>query len=204
MACSSRGARSEVPVVDLQGGGVVGDGGAQDGDVRRGGVGRLKGSGGVGQDQIHVLRQKAVNDGGAVGGVAGGVALGEFHIGLAQFFHQRVLKALGGGVQRGMLILLTDADEIGLAIAGGFGGLGFRGAAVGRGGALGIAAGAGAQGQDHGQRQEQRGQLEQAFHSEFLQFVRTSESLYCFVPSKRRGKKASLPAHGCQYTALTR
>ena len=140
------------PVLQLQGGGVVGDGGAQNGDVRGGGVGGLEGSGGVGQDQIHVLRQEAVDDGGAVGGVAGGVALLEGHAVLAQLLHQGVLEALGGGVQGGVLVLLADAHGVlapgGLALgAFGLGGLGiFR-----------AGAGAGRQGQCHDRRQQQCG-----------------------------------------------
>lgn len=53
------------------------------------------------QDQVHILRHEAVNDGGAVGDLAAGVLILDLHL-VAQGLFQRVGKALGGGVQRGM------------------------------------------------------------------------------------------------------
>ena len=123
------GAGGAGPVVDAQCRAIVGDGSAQDRDVRRAGLGGLEGSRGVGQDQVHAGGHEAIDDGSAVGGLAGGVlhVKGDgAAVGLDQF-RQLVLEALGGGVQRGVLHQLADAHGVGaggaiavcLAVSGG-------------------------------------------------------------------------------------
>ena len=101
------------PIVDIQGGGVIGHAGAQNRDVARGSHGGLESGRGVGHDQVHAAGDKVVYDGGAGVGVAGGVLHVKGYF-VAQFFLQRVLEALGGGVQRHVLHQLTDADAVGV------------------------------------------------------------------------------------------
>ena len=157
------------PVIQLQGGGVVGDRGAQDGDLPGGRGGRLEGIGGVGQDQVHPLGQKAVDDGAAVGVLAGGVLLPEAHSPLAQDVVERVLEALGGLDQRVVGRLLADAHHIALPVPAGGGVLR---AGAGAGVALLLAAvRAGGQGQGHHQGQKQGQGTLPNFHSDFLQIL---------------------------------
>src|SRR5699024_4332542 len=76
-------------IVDAQGHAVFGDGGAQDGDVGGGGLGRLQGGGAVGHDQVHAGRDEAVADGGA----GRGIVLGVLQVksdGVAQLLGQRI------------------------------------------------------------------------------------------------------------------
>ena len=160
-ACWSRGAgdiaaHSARPVLDGEGGGVVGDRSAQNGDITGGRRGGLEGIGGVGQDQVHIFGDEAVHDGAAVGVLAAGVLLLEGDR-VAQRLGDRVLEALGGGVQRVVGHLLADADHIGLFTAG----------AVAAG-LIGRAAGAARQRRRHGGRGEQRGQLDRMFHVHFI------------------------------------
>ena len=131
---AAHGAR---PVFDLQRGGVVRHGGAQHGHVGRGRSRRLQRRRRVREDQVHPLRQKAVDDRRAVGRVARGVALGEGH-GVAQRVGQGVLKALRGGVQRVVLHQLADAHRVGGAFgrAGAGGSADALGRAFGRGALL--------------------------------------------------------------------
>ena len=84
--------------------------------------------GGVCHDEIHIGGHKAVDDGGAVDAFAGGVLLVKLH-GIAQSLCQSVLKALGSGIQSGMLHQLADANGICLGRLGFSGGRsrGFRG-----------------------------------------------------------------------------
>ena len=56
-------------------GSIVGNGRAKNGDIRGSSSGSLKRSRSICQNQIHILGQEAVDDGGAVGGVAGSVLL---------------------------------------------------------------------------------------------------------------------------------
>ena len=135
--------------VQVQGHTVVGDGGAQDGNGVGGRGGGGEGGGGVGQNQVHSLGDKAVNDGGAAGGLAAGIALPEGN-GVPQGLGQGVLKALGGGVQRGVGGQLADTHHI--AAAGRTAGR-VRGSGIGRGGRGLTASAAGAGGQGQGQRQ---------------------------------------------------
>ena len=143
------------PVVDIQGGAVVGDGGAQNGNGVGGRGGGLQGRSSVGHDQIHLLGDKLIADGAAVGAVAGGVLLDEGDL-VAELFGDGVTEALGGGVKCHMLDKLADTDDIG-AVLGGSG-------AVGRGGG-GRGASAGSQGEYHGKAQEQDKRF---FHFSFL------------------------------------
>ena len=53
-------ARAARPLVDVQGGGIVGDGGANNGNRVRSGGCSLQGCGGICQDQIHIAGHKAV------------------------------------------------------------------------------------------------------------------------------------------------
>ena len=97
--------------VQLQRHAVVGDGGAQNGDVGGSGSGGGEGGGGVGQDQIHLLGHEAVDDGAAVGHLTAGVLLPDLHL-VAQSLLQSVNKPLCSRVQRGMGRQLADADHI--------------------------------------------------------------------------------------------
>ena len=101
------------PVGDVQRGGVVGDRGTQHGDGGGSLCGSLQGRGGVCQNQVNVVGNKAVYDGGAVGGIARGVLLVKLD-GVAQLGGQGVLEALRGGVQCHVLHQLADADGVGL------------------------------------------------------------------------------------------
>ena len=109
------------PVRDVQRSGVVGNRGAEDGNVGGSLGSSLQRGGGVGQDQIDASGDKAADDGGAVGGIAGSVLLVKLDVALAQLLGQSVLEALGGGVQRLVLDQLADADGIDLVV-GAFGG----------------------------------------------------------------------------------
>ena len=100
--------------VQAQGDAVVGDGGAQNGDVGGGGLGCLERIGGVGQHQVHIFRHKAVHDGGAVVVLAAGVLLVKLHPILAEGLHQSRLEAPGGRVQRVVGGELADTHQIGL------------------------------------------------------------------------------------------
>ena len=105
-------ANGAVPFGHIQRGGIVGDGGAQDGDLVGGGDGYLQGHGGVGQDQVHLFGDKAVDDGAAVGVFACGVLASEFHIFFTQCGDHSILKAVGCRVQGGVLCHLADTDQI--------------------------------------------------------------------------------------------
>ena len=83
-----------------------------------GGLGCLQGGGAVGHDQVYAGRDEAVADGGA----GRGIVLGVLQVksdGVAQLLGQRILEALGGGVQRLVLHQLADADGIALGRGGG-------------------------------------------------------------------------------------
>ena len=62
-----------VEVLDAQRHAVLGDGGAQNGNVGGGSHGSLEGGGGVGHNQVNALGDKAVGNGGAGVGIAGSV-----------------------------------------------------------------------------------------------------------------------------------
>ena len=132
-ACLLRSARSDGAgdvaaygageIVNIQRHAVSGDGGAENGDVgSRGGRGLQRG-GGVRHDEVHALGDKAVDDGGAVVGIAGGVLLSN-STWPGERLVQRVNKALRRGVQRGVLHELADADGVGRGIAARLGGIG--------------------------------------------------------------------------------
>ena len=106
------------PIADIQRGGVVGNGGAQHRDIGSSLGGGLQRRGSVGQDQVNAVGDKAVHNGSAVGGIAGGVLLIKFYIALAQLLDQSVLEALGRSVQRFVLNQLADADIVDLAVGG--------------------------------------------------------------------------------------
>ena len=106
------GAHQAGKVADLQRHAVFGNRGAQHGDGAGGRGGRLQRRGGVGQNQIHVVGHKAVDDGGAGGALAGGVLLFKGDA-VAQRLGQGVFKALGGGVKRHVGGQLANADHIG-------------------------------------------------------------------------------------------
>ena len=111
-------ARRPTPAVDVQRGGVVGHGRAQNRDVAGGRHGGLQRGRGVGHDQVHAVGHEGVDDGRTGVGIAGGV----LHVkadGVAQLLGQRVLEALGGGVQRLVLHQLADAHGVGLLGNGG-------------------------------------------------------------------------------------
>ena len=102
-------------VVNVQRYAIFGDGGPQDGNVRRRGHGRLQRSGGVGQNQVHISGHKGIDDSGA--GV--GITCGVLHIKgdrVAQLLGQRVNKALGGGIQRVVGDQLAHAHGISLSL----------------------------------------------------------------------------------------
>ena len=145
-------------VVNVQRYAIFGDGGPQDGNVRRRGHGRLQRSGGVGQNQVHISGHKGIDDSGA--GV--GITCGVLHIKgdrVAQLLGQRVNKALGGGIQGLVGHLLADAHRVGGGALGG-------GAAVrGRGGAGAGGTAAGGQRQDHGAGSGHSGHFRQNIHS---------------------------------------
>lgn len=98
-------------VVDIKGNTVGSDGGAEDGNIARGGSGGGQRAGGVRHDEIHAVGNEAVDDGGAVGAVAGGVLVLEFDL-AGQRLIQRVDEALRGGVERLVLHELADADDV--------------------------------------------------------------------------------------------
>ena len=94
--------------------GEVGDGRAHDGDLRGGRGGRLGCGGGDGEDQIHAVAHELARD-----GLAGGlVVLGVLLVGLiAQAGGvERLDETLVGGIERGVLGELQDADLVGLAV----------------------------------------------------------------------------------------
>ena len=62
-------------------------------------------------------RNKAVDDGGAVHGVAGGVLDFKFHL-VSQRFGQSVLKALGRGVEGVVLNQLADTHNVCILLRG--------------------------------------------------------------------------------------
>ena len=163
------GAGGAGPVLHLQGGGIVGDGGAQDGDVRGAGLGGLEGGGAVGHDQVHPGGDEPVDDGSGVGGLAGGVVQLKLHAaaGGGDQLGELVLEPLGGLVQGGVLHLLADAHGIaaggGGAVAGGVGG-----------GVIGRIAPAGGQGQGHGAGEED-GKEFLLVHGELTFFPRNAE-----------------------------
>src|SRR5699024_781247 len=105
-------AHGAVKPVDAQRHAVLGDRGAQDGDVGGAGGGRLQGAAAVGHDQVVPARHKTVDDGGAGVGITLGVLLIKDDAVLAEGFHQGVLEALGGRVQRLVGLLLADADGV--------------------------------------------------------------------------------------------
>ena len=111
-------AHSAGPIGDLQSGGVVGNGGAQDGNGAGGGGGSLEGRRSVGHDQVNLVGNESVNDGGAVVRIAGGILFNYLHL-VAQGFLQGIGEALGGGVQSLVLHQLHHAYLIGL-VAGVF------------------------------------------------------------------------------------
>ncbi len=113
-----------------------------------------------GHDEVHALGDEPVDDGRAVGLFAAGVALLVGH-GVAKYLGQRVLEALGRGVERDVGHLLADADNIGLAggivLRGlGGGGLGLGGVRRGRLGGRIVGRAAGGEREQH-QGREQKG-----------------------------------------------
>ena len=183
-----------------QGHAVLGDGGAQHGDGVGGGGGGLEGRGGVGHNQVHAVGHKAVDDGGAGGGIAGGVLILNVHL-TGKLLVEGVDEALGGVVQGGVGGQLANAHHVFLTASGlgaVFGGGAGRGAlhGLGAGGGAAVragAAGAGGKGQGHDQRQQQRGQLRGLFHSVFLQ---TMVALPLCAAKAPVAQGMSLSAHG--------
>ena len=161
------------PVVDVQGGAVVGDGGAQNGNVGGGGGGSLQRGGGVGQDQIHIVGHEAVDDGGAVGGIAGGVLLIKGHLRRPAVSVRASLKPWVAGVQSVVLHQLADADGVGLGglgISSGSLGHGFRYSGGGSRGLGGGRSRTGA-GRQRGSHHSSQKHCKYFFHFHFLPFV---------------------------------
>ena len=96
---------------------VLGDGGSENGDGVRRGNGGLQRRRGVCKDQIHLVGNKAVGNGGAGGNVIGGDLLHKNDL-VAEFLGQSVLKTLRGGIERDMLYKLADTDGINLILRG--------------------------------------------------------------------------------------
>ncbi len=86
------------------------------------------GGGGVGQNQVHAVRDKAVDDGGAVWRNRRRRSAPQIGRCRRELLGQRILKALRGSVQRDVLHELADADLVGRRVSsGGIGsGGGFR------------------------------------------------------------------------------
>ena len=149
---------------------VVGDGGAEDGDIRSSGVSGLQRGGGVGQDEVHAVGHKAVYYSGAVVLLAAGVLDDDFDL-VAEGGLKCVDKAFGSGVKRGVDGQLADADlqdlAVGVAalVSGGLSGLGSGGVGTGGGFGSGVvrSAAGGQRKQHHGC--EQKG--EDLFHFGF-------------------------------------
>ena len=147
------------------GGHIVGDRGAHHRDLGGGLFGTLNSGGGVGHNQIHIIRNEFGHDGGTVGLLTSRILIVKLHIFFSQQLSKGVLKALGGLVQRDMLHLLADADVVHSVGAGrGGGGTALR-AAGGSGTGVGGPAHAGGERQAHSQG-EARGK--NLFHVSFL------------------------------------
>ena len=98
-------------IVDVERNAVGRDGRAEDGNISRGGDGSGQGRSGVRHDEVDALGDKAVDDGGAAVGIAGGVLLLNLDL-TGQRLVQRVNKALRRGVKRLVLHELADADGV--------------------------------------------------------------------------------------------
>ena len=162
------------PATDIQRRGVVRDRGAQHRDVCGSLCSSLQRCGGIGQNQIHIIGNKAVHDGGAVGRVAGGVLLVKLDVALAQLLGQGVFEALRSGVQCLVLDKLADADVVDLSIrSGGAVGGGF---AAGSGGVSGGCCGIRGSGRAAGGQAHRQGgghhERDCFFHCIFLQCTR--------------------------------
>ena len=148
------------------GGHIVGDRGAHHRDLGGGLFGTLNSGGGVGHNQIHIIRNEFGHDGGTVGLLASRILIVKLYIFLPQQFGEGVLKALGGLVQRDVLHLLADTDVVHPVGTGRGGRAGAALSAAGGGGTgVGGPAHTGGERQAHSQG-EARGK--KLFHVSFL------------------------------------
>lgn len=97
---------------------VLGNRGAQNRDGVGAGLCSLQGGGCVGQDQVNIIRNKAIDDGAAGVGITLGVLFLKGN-GIAELLGQGILKPLGCSVQSNVLHQLADADLVGLAVSSG-------------------------------------------------------------------------------------
>ena len=100
------------PLVNFQRSRIVCDGGSKN----RNGSGPcrccLKGSCCICQNQIHVCRNKLIDNGCAGRGITGSILLVKFHVILAKLFYHGFLEALCCGVKRFVLQKLADTDPV--------------------------------------------------------------------------------------------
>ena len=102
-----------LPVADIKGSAVVGNGSAQNRDISRGADSRLQSGRSIGHNQINAGRNEAVGNGCAGSRVAGCILFIKNNP-IAQLFGQRIPEALGSGIQCGVLYQLNNTDRVGL------------------------------------------------------------------------------------------